>query len=227
MSTRGVISPLCAHGHVKTGVGRKRTLNGETRHYPSCLVCRRASKQRYLAAHPEKVRLSGRHTKLKHNYGMTVEEYAALLEIQDGGCAVCGHRHSDDQPLYVDHIGQIIRGLLCRKCNFACGLLADQPERAERLARYMRGDGFTRLTERGGPMKISIESTTKKVFLGGVEARIWEGFTQGGIPVHCYITRIAVGMDQPPEVLAQFDRDLQEQRAPSPAIAAIPLQLIL
>lgn len=46
-------------------------------------------------------------------------------------------------------------------------------------------------------MKITIESTTKVVEVNGVPARIWEGATDIGIPVYCYVTRICVqeGLD--------------------------------
>jgi hypothetical protein len=78
-------------------------------------------------------------------------------------------------------------------------------------------------------MKIEIESTTRLVELelpGGarVPARIWEGETESGIKVHAYITRIAVGEDQD---CTQFDAELRDCRAPSAAVAAIPLRLIL
>lgn len=78
-------------------------------------------------------------------------------------------------------------------------------------------------------MKLIIESTTKFVEIsadGGdpVPARVWEGHTDTGIPVHCFITRVAVGNDQDQK---PFERELQEHRAPSADIAAIPLRLIL
>ena len=41
-------------------------------------------------------------------------------------------------------------------------------------------------------VKLQIESTSKVVEFNGVPARIWEGHTESGIPVHCFITRIAV-----------------------------------
>jgi hypothetical protein len=73
-------------------------------------------------------------------------------------------------------------------------------------------------------MKIIVENTTKTVTLNGVPARIWEGHTDSGIPVHCYITRIAVkeGLD-----CTQFEKELAEQRKPSFEIDAIPLRMIL
>ncbi len=73
-------------------------------------------------------------------------------------------------------------------------------------------------------MKITIESTTKIVRLNGVPARIWEGETDSGIPIHCFITRVAVHNDLNHE---QFERELSECRAPSADVQAIPLRMIL
>lgn len=73
-------------------------------------------------------------------------------------------------------------------------------------------------------MKITIESTTKRVELNGVPARIWEGHTESGIAVHAYITRIAVHKD---DDASEFERELQEQRKPSADVQVIPLRMIL
>lgn len=73
-------------------------------------------------------------------------------------------------------------------------------------------------------MKIEIESTTKIVQVNGVPARIWAGKTESGIPVHCYVTRIAVAKDTD---ASEFEAELQEHRAPTPEIEAIPLRMIL
>lgn len=76
-------------------------------------------------------------------------------------------------------------------------------------------------------MIITIESTTKLVKIAGVPVRIWEGHTEGGIPVHCYITRVAVAEGRPADDYTQFEQELQQQKAPSAEIAAIPLRMIL
>jgi hypothetical protein len=73
-------------------------------------------------------------------------------------------------------------------------------------------------------VKIQIKSTTKIVQLNGVPARIWEGETESGIPVHCYVTRIQVQKDLD---ASQFERELQEHAKPSVDIQGIPLHLIL
>lgn len=73
-------------------------------------------------------------------------------------------------------------------------------------------------------MKIIIESTTKIVELNGVPARIWEGQTDTGIPVHCFVTRIAVALDQDH---AQFEIELQECKPPRPELKAYDLRYFL
>jgi hypothetical protein len=74
-------------------------------------------------------------------------------------------------------------------------------------------------------MKVAIESTSKIVELNGVPARVWEGETESGIKIHCFITRVAIDKDEPRS--QEFERELKEQRTPSPEIFAIPARLIL
>lgn len=83
-------------------------------------------------------------------------------------------------------------------------------------------------------MKITIESTDKLVHftVGSAEvpARIWEGHTDDGIPVHCYITRICpsiLAAELPADVEAKFAKALQEQKPPTAAVVGIPLRMIL
>lgn len=62
-------------------------------------------------------------------------------------------------------------------------------------------------------MKITIQSTQQIVKVqGNVEARIWEGTTDTGIPIFCMITRIGVGAS---EMAEQFDRELRECKPPT------------
>jgi hypothetical protein len=79
-------------------------------------------------------------------------------------------------------------------------------------------------------MKIMIESTTKIVLAktsalaDGIECRVWEGFSEGGVAVQCLIPRIAA---LPGGDLAQFEKELSEQRPPSAEAQAFPLRMIL
>lgn len=74
-------------------------------------------------------------------------------------------------------------------------------------------------------MKITIESTTKITHLNGLPARVWEGQTESGIKIHCFITRVAIDNDEPRA--EEFEKELQEQKTPSAEIQAIPLRMIL
>ena len=55
-------------------------------------------------------------------------------------------------------------------------------------------------------------------------ARIWEGRTESGIPVHCFVTRI---MALKTENLEQFERELTEQKPPSADVQVYPLRMVL
>jgi hypothetical protein len=82
-------------------------------------------------------------------------------------------------------------------------------------------------------MKVKLHSTKMMVDLmvNGVPvpARIWEGHTESGTPVHAFITRICPTIEQPlpARIEAEFARELQEQAPPTPMVATIPLRMIL
>lgn len=99
---------------------------------------RKAEYQRAYRSNPL-ARERDRGRKLFRNYGISLEGYYTLLEMQGGVCAICRGVNSDGKQLYVDHdhTSGDIRGLLCRKCNYAVGLLDDSSENARRLCVYL------------------------------------------------------------------------------------------
>lgn len=77
-----------------------------------------------------------RRYQLKSRYGLTPEQYRAILDSQDGLCCICrcpetliDHRTKRPRRLAVDHRHDTgaVRGLLCAKCNKAIGLLKENP----------------------------------------------------------------------------------------------------
>lgn len=80
-------------------------------------------------------------------------------------------------------------------------------------------------------MKATIHSTTKIVMVkphplaDGVPARIWEGETESGIKIHCYITRVAIDKNEPNA--AEFEKELQECESPSAELNVILNTMIL
>jgi len=74
-------------------------------------------------------------------------------------------------------------------------------------------------------LKVTIQNTSEVVMINGIPARIWEGESESGIKVHCYITRIAVAEKE--TRLEDFERELEEQAPPSAELQIIPLRMIL
>lgn len=79
---------------------------------------------------------------LKRTYGITLDQYAELLERQGGGCGVCGKTPEEEgRNLAVehDHGTREIVGLCCMRCNHRLlGRIRD-PELFEKAAKYLRG----------------------------------------------------------------------------------------
>jgi len=74
-------------------------------------------------------------------------------------------------------------------------------------------------------MKVTINSTSKIVHLNGLPARVWEGETESGIKVHCYVTRIAIDVDE--TRTEEFETEFRECRVPSVEVNEIPLNLLI
>lgn len=90
-----------------------------------------------------------RQYQLKCEYDCPVDEYDRLFKQQDGKCAICGTPCKQQEFLAIDHdhwaeevFGwSIIRGLLCKKCNLAAGLIKDDHVTAGKLAAYLAQGG--------------------------------------------------------------------------------------
>ncbi len=139
-------------------------LTGPTRHRcPACTLNRKhqtdsAKAKRWRSANPDRAREQwNRHNRRRladpeyvvrkrwdrvlRSYGLTQSQFQELVADQGGRCAICsGDRCGRGDRLHIDHCHTTnkIRGLLCARCNTAVGLLGDDPERAEKLAAYLR-----------------------------------------------------------------------------------------
>ncbi len=77
-------------------------------------------------------------------YGLTYQEYRALMERQGGVCALCRQEWrgwGGRTGLHVDHCHRTgrVRGLLCGDCNTALGRFGDDPVLLRRAAEYLEG----------------------------------------------------------------------------------------
>jgi Recombination endonuclease VII len=79
-----------------------------------------------------------RRSQLKLYYGLSLEDYNALLARQNGACAICEEK--SDRTLCVDHchLTRLVRGLLCRRCNLGLGYFRDDPRLLLKAILYLR-----------------------------------------------------------------------------------------
>jgi DNA-directed RNA polymerase subunit RPC12/RpoP len=73
-------------------------------------------------------------------YGITPEQYYAMLEAQDHKCVTCGISFGEaDRDTHVDHnhVTGAVRELLCPPCNQTIGLVKEDTARLRRIADYL------------------------------------------------------------------------------------------
>jgi len=125
--------------------GKHKKVNGGYR--PHCLVCYRAyilrmhHKHKHKHVWTESKRRSNRNCKLKKAYGITLEDYEAMLEAQGGKCAICGttEESARGRIFSVDHchITGVVRGILCSNCNNGLGRFKDNRELLSKAIEYL------------------------------------------------------------------------------------------
>lgn len=86
--------------------------------------------------------------RLKASYRITPEIYQEMKDRQNGKCFGCQLGEDEVGTFHIDHdhsccpgdrsCGNCLRGLLCRACNTALGLLAEDPDRLRAARIYLR-----------------------------------------------------------------------------------------
>ena len=80
-----------------------------------------------------------KNTRLKNDFGITIEKYEEMLKNQNGVCKICNNPEKKGKNLAVDHCHKtsIIRGLLCSNCNTGLGKFEDDVERLKNAINYL------------------------------------------------------------------------------------------
>jgi hypothetical protein len=80
-----------------------------------------------------------RDARLRRVFGLSADEYSAMLAEQGGGCALCGRAPSPGRSLHVDHNHEtgVVRGLLCFRCNAGIGQFREDKIRLVNAAVYL------------------------------------------------------------------------------------------
>ena len=102
--------------------------------------------RKWSEANKERRAETGRVYNLRREFGMSPDAYGRKHELQKGRCEICGKPetnldHRTGKPLRLavdhDHDTQIVRSLLCRKCNQVLGLLQDSPTLLRKALSYL------------------------------------------------------------------------------------------
>lgn len=118
-----------------------RNKNKKDGHASTCKACNNARVR--LDKRGKYNPVSNRRKHLLRTYGMTPEQYDAMLEAQGGVCAICKRpERIKGRRLCVDHCHSTgeVRGLLCNACNIALGKLEDNLESIKVAIKYLGGE---------------------------------------------------------------------------------------
>lgn len=77
-------------------------------------------------------------------YGLTVELYEEMLREQNGKCRTCSTIiTTKNRAIDHCHSTNAVRGILCRDCNIALGLVKDNPSTLAKMIDYLRANTGT------------------------------------------------------------------------------------
>lgn len=100
----------------------------------------RARARQWQLQHPQACRQHGRTARTRYLYGISREQYDALLAEQQGRCAICGTTKPGKSGRFHydhDHTTGEFRGFLCARCNLGIGYFQDRSELLRAAAAYV------------------------------------------------------------------------------------------
>lgn len=82
-------------------------------------------------------------SRLRNRYGISKDEYDAILLNQDGVCKICREFKPGPKSMHVDHCHSSgkVRGILCSRCNLKVGLIENNRDWIIKADEYLRENG--------------------------------------------------------------------------------------
>lgn len=124
----------CKRGHL---MSESRTFEGN-RGSSRCRICRdnyrREWENRKSVVDPDWLKKF----QIKRDYNLSFEKYSALLNSQEGKCAICNENILDKPYIDHDHKTDQVRGLLCDLCNKGLGFFKDNTENLDNAIKYLK-----------------------------------------------------------------------------------------
>ncbi len=139
----------------------------------------KAGRAAWARRYPERCYAGQKRRQLIKTYGLTIQQFEALLKKQNHQCAICGatKANSRGHKLYVDHnhVTGAVRGLLCGKCNSAIGYFSECSATLIKAAEYVSDAAETNLDYR--------RSTVQQILGSVPEACSQEGRSEGVVTI--------------------------------------------
>ena len=126
---------------------------------PNCKQCEKkmaephkakmlAKLKQWAIENPELDKKNRRERYFKSTHGITMAERSAMIEKQNGQCAICGKvpvlspkpQNGREEALCIDHCHRTgkVRGMLCDRCNTALGIFQDSETILQAAINYLR-----------------------------------------------------------------------------------------
>lgn len=96
--------------------------------YSKCNDCKAGKYLERRARNLARVRLVNRRAEIQRTYGISLEEYEGMIELQAGLCACCTEPMKPGNRTHLDHCHATgrLRGFVCNNCNRKLAPLEDQ-----------------------------------------------------------------------------------------------------
>ena len=110
-----------------------------------CRPCRAEHRRQWRKDNLEKSRDQIYASSIRRRFGITLDEYGQMHDLQAGRCAICGspesatNKDGTSRRLQIDHdhaTGQI-RELLCSGCNIGLGAFREDRTKLIRAVQYL------------------------------------------------------------------------------------------
>jgi hypothetical protein len=122
--------------------------------YPYCRECRilatanhhakAESKKKHRDWYNRKYKDISEDKRMKKQYGISLEDYKKMSELQKGLCLICKKPeltflNQTARKLSIDHCHKTgkVRGLLCQKCNMAIGIFSESEDILNSAIKYL------------------------------------------------------------------------------------------
>lgn len=99
---------------------------------------KKAANKKWEDKNPEKMKAKWRRSNLKRNYGLTVKQHKQMYIDQNGCCSICGKAIPYDKiDTDHNHVTNVLRDLLCHKCNLLLAYALDDTDILYSAIKYL------------------------------------------------------------------------------------------